>query len=619
MKKLFTLLAFILCITDLRATNLMQDQIEHVVVLMLENRSFDNVLGWLYSDEDPPKAFIPNTADPHYLGLSDQSLDEYTNVLVDSSNNVVFSSPPIKGIPSVTATGYLNSPAYDPHETFDYVTEQIYGNNGPMTGFLQNYASLWYEGQWQQDRALLTACLETYTQNEMPVLYNLARHYAVSDNWFCSVPTQTNPNRAFAACGTSEGQVVNGFLGKSQFSSDTIWNRLPSDSWMIFWQADMLPVIYPGPYTGPNNFTSMESIPDLESHYQKIDGFHELARSGNLPAFSFIEPQLTNLVDLSSALVGTQGNDMHPPADIRTAENLIANIYTSLISNPEAWSKTLFVITFDEHGGLFDHVLPPAAVAPDSNNQNGFSFDRYGVRVPAIFISPLIEEGAVVRSNLAAVPFDHTSLISTILTWQKVDQADWNLGARALIAPTFDSCVQLTSPRDDAIINPDQATLPSGAPLSFGDSFYLQDSDSEYIVKGTFFTSVARVGAEDDKMALTFAGGVGPVTHGSFVLIQPQGSSLFMESSLLDTSCFYEENSHASGQWWTIKSVDRPYLGAPIMPGDRVYLENHIYLDLCQFVPARLCKGGGIFGDLVMTTSITNSKSDDLYWVISHS
>src|SRR5205807_10570483 len=110
---------------------------------------------------------------------------------------------------------------------------------------------------------------------------------------------------------------------------------------------------------------------------------HALARKGELPHFSMIEPQWTLAINIDekvkwydlhhavqAMLWGIQGNDLHPPGDVRTGENLLANIYTSLSANQEAWNKTLLIITFDEHGGLFDHVPPPSAIPPDNHFEN---------------------------------------------------------------------------------------------------------------------------------------------------------------------------------------------------------------------------------------------------------
>ena len=137
-----------------------------------------------------------------------------------------------------------------------------------MLGFLQDYASLWDEDDWIYQKEVICAVMETYTDKELPVLYGLARHYAISDLWFSSVPTQTNPNRAFSICGTSEGETVNGFLAKNLFQSDTIWNRLnetsPQTTWSVFWQSDMIPVLFPGPYSGTNSFASLNRIPNVQ-------------------------------------------------------------------------------------------------------------------------------------------------------------------------------------------------------------------------------------------------------------------------------------------------------------------------------------------------------------------
>ncbi len=637
-----TVIAFI---PSLKAADLMQEEIKHVVVIILENRSFDNVLAWLYSDTDAPSYFIPPSTDPHYLGLSEETLLQYTNALNDISGQIVFSCAPIKGVPSVANGPYLNSPSTDPHETFQYVTNQIFGfddgTQPTMSGFLQDFANQWNSGTWTTEKTDICSVMETYTEKELPVLYGLAKHYAISDLWFSSVPSQTNPNRAFAHCGTSDGQIVNGIAAISHFSSDTIWNRLteesPETTWTIFWQSDVIPGIIKGPFTGTNTFSSMGRIPNLGAHYRKMDEFHNLARRGQLPDFSFIEPQWTLsanlapknfLIDIFPAarnlVEGLQGNDFHPPGDMRTAENLLANIYTSLIANPEAWQQTLLIVTFDEHGGLFDHIPPPSSIAPDNNFENGFKFDRYGVRVPAIFISPKISKSIVIRADNAAIPFDHTSLIATLLKWRNIDQTQWKMGNRVDAAPTFENVITLTSSREDPILNPDSIPLPNadtGNVVQMGDPFYLRDKNGNYLAKAQlFFESDARVGSSDDKVALALMGGPGMITHGSFILIQSQdpslGSANMLGTSILHSDCIYAVNTHDSGQWWTIKSVDYPYVGAEIHYGDRVYLENHIYLDPFHFVPTRLTIDDSLFGEFLKTQTISGEGSQDHYWIL---
>ncbi len=635
-----SLLALTANLTASNTPTPMQTGIKHVVVLMLENRSFDNVLAWVY-DQDEPKLFIPESTEPVYRGLTEDTLPFYTNTVKDADGNVVFSSNPIKGIPSVSDWAYLNSPQYDPYETFPHVMKQMFGdeadNEPTMTGFLQNYASCWWDGSWNSEQKNIFAVMETYTQNELPIINGLAKHYGVSDDWFSSVPTCTNPNRAFATCGTSDGQIYNGIL-KSTFSSDTIWNKLndlsPDTTWKIFWQSNLLPGIYSGAFTGPNTFEAMQKIPDVHSHITSVAHFHELARNGQLPSYSFIEPQLSeNMLEIAGIpvpgltgyrfMLGIQGNDMHPPGDVRCAENLVANIYTSLIANPDAWNETLFVITFDEHGGLFDHAIPPVAIAPDSNFEQGFMFNRYGVRVPAIFISPLIQKSTIVRSDVPNIPFDHTSIISTLLQWQNVDKNLWNMGQRCENAPSFDTVITLTEPRTDPIIAPENVKArrdDDSLIVHIGDAFYLRDKKGHYLTRGSiFFADGAYAGSSDDKVVLSFTGGSGEITHGSFAYIEMQGDDLektALESSLFGADCIFSKRAFCTGQWWTIKNVNNPHLGAPVEFGNHIYLENHIFLDIFEFMPARLAKSGGFFKSLLTCKSIVDESSDDNYWII---
>ncbi len=523
--------------SPLAAQTPMQEKIEHVVVLMLENRSYDHILGWLYSDNNSPRNFIPEDTDPTHHGLTDEILPFYVNEVRDDQGNLIFSSPPIKGVPSVADGKYLNSPQFFPYETFPHILKQMYSdpsNNEPtMKGFLQDYASSWWQSDWQGDITRISAIMESYTEEELPIIYNLARHYAVSDEWFCSVPTDTNPNRAFLACGTSEGQIVNGPLTRSLFYSDTIWNRLtelsPDTSWKIFWQANFLTGIISGPYTGPNSYVAMNKIPDLESHYESIADFHERARNGTLPSFSFIEPEMQATCEIIAGLpfqglhnfrfmIGTQGNDMHPPSDVRTTETLIANIYTSLIANKEAWEKTLLIITFDEHGGTFDHVPPPQATPPDSHFENGFMFDRYGVRVPTIFISPLIDKSTIIRSDKPGIPFDHTSVISTLFNWKNINKNLWNMGMRAAVAPTFDKVITRKIPRLDSIVKPLWASVKAkdtDNAINMGDAFYLRDNEGNYLQKSEWIDDgIVYAGSIDNRAVFTFKGGSGAITHG---------------------------------------------------------------------------------------------------------
>ena len=389
----------------------------------------------------------------------------------------------------------------------------------------------------------------------------------------------------------------------------------------------MVPLVFSGPYTSSRMFTAMARIPNIAQHYKRLDSFHELARKGELPNFSFIEPQWTfcDEIELDQDdpnfrfLVGVQGNDLHPPGDVRNAENLLANIYTSLISNKEAWNNTLFIVLFDEHGGIFDHVPPPSSLAPDDHFENGFTFNRYGVRTPALFISPRIKKGTIIRSD-SSFPFDHTSLIATLLKWRNIDQSKWNMGKRVDAAPTFEGVITESVPRDDSIIAAPNLAIDESNTLTMGDTIALKDPNGNYLTV-SYIDYYAKMGSLDTRASLQFYPNAGKITHGSFALIRLNDPSLsdeyFLDSNSLIGDCFYTKNHHSSSQWWTIKSVDNPYLGYEIKSGDRVYLESHLYPKLFGCVSNRLATSSSLFlGESVTTKAITEEDANECYWII---
>jgi phospholipase C len=146
-------------------------------------------------------------------------------------------------------------------------------------------------------------------------------------------------------------------------------------------------------------------------------------------------------------------NDQHSPHDVIFGEQLIASVYNTVRQSP-LWDSTLLVITYDEHGGCYDHAPPPLAVSPGDNRlHDGFAFDRYGVRVPAVIISPYIEPGTILRSAAASLPhvgppypYDHTSVIATL---RKCFNLGGALTNRDNAAPDLDAVLRLDSPTND--------------------------------------------------------------------------------------------------------------------------------------------------------------------------
>src|SRR5258708_5492368 len=178
----------------------------------------------------------------------------------------------------------------------------------------------------------------------------------------------------------------------------------------------------------------LEHLWDKFDHYHRIDNFFVDAKGNadEFPAYAFIEPSYG----------GPDQNDQHPPTDIRKGEILIAKVYNALRANEALWQSTLFVLLYDEHGGFYDHVVPPANAEPPDDNTQEFSFTQYGVRVPAILISPWVAKGFI--SDV----FDHTSLLKYVCDNWGLDAAA--LGRRTAKASTFaPSLTKLNSARTD--------------------------------------------------------------------------------------------------------------------------------------------------------------------------
>ena len=196
--------------------------------------------------------------------------------------------------------------------------------------------------------------------------------------------------------------------------------------------------------------------PFLLGHFRGLEDFKNDAALGCLPAYSFIEPGFLD-----------RQNDYHPPHDVSRGERLVFDVWKALREGPE-WKNTLLIITFDEHGGCYDHVSPPwTAVKPDNSKpQKPFDFNRYGVRVPSILVSPWIESGTVFRSVPSKREFDHTSILATLRDWQGLStkaKSRWLKSARIRNAPTIAPVMSLTKPRTDT---PKVPTPP--APLTPG-------------------------------------------------------------------------------------------------------------------------------------------------------
>ena len=385
----------------------MAAEIKHLVVLMLENRSFDHMLGYIDPDDDAIE------------DLSD------TEVNFDAAGNVV----------QVSAGASYTGPA-DPGHHFLDVNEQIFETSDPqpdteatMGGFVTNYGK---QPNVKAGRA--RDVMKCFAPEDIPVLTTLARDFALCDHWFSSVPGPTLPNRAFAHCASSNGSVDMNPLAFARLP--TIYESLG--------EHDVTSKVYA--YDGNTLVTAFPALFMAGARWlTPFEQFFKDARNGTLPSYSFLEPRYNDYFD-NARQKAYFSSDQHPPHDVRHGENLIADVYEAIRKSP-SWEETLLVVTYDEHGGFFDHVPPPAAVAPLKNDQprpdqiTGFDFTRLGVRVPAVLISPFIEPATVVSEV-----FDHTSLIATARKLFAPDAEP--LTRRDAAAKTFDGVLTRATVRD---------------------------------------------------------------------------------------------------------------------------------------------------------------------------
>lgn len=387
--------------------------VKNVVVLMLENRSFDNAMGFFYTDQGNKS---PNG--DAYDGLTG---NETNPSKMDGSN-------PVK---VQRETNDTTVPTPDPHEEFQFITRQLSTVAGKQNqGFVIDYATV--SGA---DGSKIMHC---YDPSVLPCMKFIADNYAVCDSWFCSVPSQTWPNRGFAHTGWSNGHINNAPNNPLQWNVTTIFNEMASTqkaSWFIYYDDFFVSLTrLQLPQLWPLGFSK---------HFKPFKEFLKDANSGNLSNYSFLEP---NYFD--NPLTGEKSNDHHPPHDVAAADTFIGQVYNAVVTSPQ-WkaNQVLLIITHDEHGGCFDHVPPPSNATPPQpgTGDGGFDFKRLGVRVPFLLVSPYVPKGSVFRAP-AGKMFDHTSILATL-------ERRFGLPAmkdREKSAPDLGDVLSLSQPRIDS-------------------------------------------------------------------------------------------------------------------------------------------------------------------------
>ncbi len=294
--------------------------------------------------------------------------------------------------------------------------------------------------------------MRCFNATSVPVIATLATEFTLFDRWYSSVPGPTEVNRAYLHSATSHGMGFN--------NMDILIPGLPQDTlYDLFDRANVSYNFFMGDFSTYLFFAHARGAPQRDAFRPMMD-FDLRAAAGTLPQFSFIDPRYFTLKDLPA-------NDQHPDHNVEAGEQLIARVYDALRSSPQ-WNETLLVLTYDEHGGFYDHVPPPMTNVPNPDGLDSvspgseFKFDRLGVRVPTIMVSPWLRRGTVVHEP-AVNHFDHTSLIATM---RKLFNLGGPLTKRDAWAATFEHLwdapeTSLAEPRTDCPLKMPRTVTPA--------------------------------------------------------------------------------------------------------------------------------------------------------------
>jgi len=398
--------------------------VESIVVLMLENRSFDNLIGYLY-----------------YPGNTSPNGDAYDGLTGNESNPDSNGNP----VPVAMIAGSTITPDPDPGEEYQHINMQLFSQNPPPSptppatnkGFVLDYEHV--VAASDNPSASTTQIMGCYPPDVVPCLAEIIRRYAVCDRWFAAVPTQTWPNRSFVHAAWSNGHMNNAPDNPLLWHIDTIFNRMAATqkaSWSVYY--DDLAVSL--------TRLQMSQLWPLgyKKHFHDFEDFLHDANAGKLANYVFIEPSF-----FSNPLNGKPANDQHPIHDVAVGDAFIGKVFNAVVSSPQ-WTanKVLFIITYDEHGGCFDHVPPAMTAVPPKPGTGayGFDFKRYGVRVPAVVVSPYVPKGSVFRAAQGQNEFDHTAILATIERRFGIDP----LTDRDRNAPDLGPILSLDQPRTDS-------------------------------------------------------------------------------------------------------------------------------------------------------------------------
>jgi phospholipase C len=406
--------------------------IQHVFVLMLENRSFDHMLGFSGITGNDAVTGQPTSVD----GLTGTEANQFGGHAFNVGHPADYTMP------------------VDPAHEFPDVLEQlcgpgaVYAAGGQYPAILNSGFAASYAASGGKDPGQILRC---FAPDQLPVLNALAREFAVCDRWFSPMPGPTWPNRFFAHAASSNGLdhspttaeiVLWEALAGFSFPNGTIYDRMNSHNvrWRLYAGDDF-------PLTA-----ALKGIQLTLAHpYREFAADVSAADYG--VAYTLIEPSYNVLDNYRCS------TSQHPLDDVTRGEALIRATYKAIRNSPQ-WDRSLFIITWDEHGGFYDHAVPPAAVAPgdshqgSDHNQYGFTFEQYGGRVPAVVISPWIPRNVVDHRV-----HDHTTILATLENLFGMAP----LTQRDAAANSLTELLTLAGPRSDA-----PADLPQPANSGVG-------------------------------------------------------------------------------------------------------------------------------------------------------
>lgn len=453
--------------------NNQRDPIEHVIVLMLENRSFDQMLGDFqrkYPTLDgidpgsPPRREVVDGHPYEQLPTNVRRASYDPNHELASVLRQIGAPPAVRGVDCrqkllrrLVLVGRLIVRSWIVW-AWDWVRERLQGR------VMRAEAPPAYETHFVAEYVRSFPASTTAQRNEimgyfpagaLPALHQLAEHFTICDRWFASVPGPTWVNRFFLHTGTARGIArmpndASDFGGFALYDQRTIYDELNAHgkTWRIYFHDTPQSLVLVGQWKSENKL-----------NYAHIDRLEADAAdpAADFPAFVFVEPQYA----------GDNANDDHPPYDVMAGDKLIARVYNAVRSNDALWRSILLIVLFDEHGGYYDHVEPPAAPQPDGCTLE-YAFDRLGVRVPAVLVSPWVAAGVFPSDK--SIHFDHTSLGKYLCN-------KWGLsplGSRMQQANSIEGVLRLDSP-------PRVDVLPQIAAVSAGHAVPVEPASENQI------------------------------------------------------------------------------------------------------------------------------------------